>query len=86
MSTNPELAEAIATLLTAAQKPPTEPPRNPSPTLLTVEETAQLLRCGKTLIYAMLKDGRLSGVRLGRRRLVRAVDVQRLVERGGAVA
>lgn len=75
MNTNAELAEAMAALL-AAQATAPEPAHNPTPTLLTVDETATLLRCGKTLIYVMLQDGRLSGVRLGRRRLVRAADVQ----------
>ncbi|CAJ1505640.1 helix-turn-helix domain-containing protein [[Mycobacterium] burgundiense] len=84
MSTNPELAEAIAALVAATQASPAEQP--PAPTLLTVAETAETLRCGQTLVYAMLKDGRLASVKVGRRRLVRANDVARFIECGGAAA
>ncbi|ART70699.1 DNA-binding protein [Mycobacterium dioxanotrophicus] len=82
--TNPdELAAAIATLLAAAQ--PAQPAAA-QPTLLTVAETAEKLRCGQTLIYAMLKDGRLASVKVGRRRLVKAADVDRFIAKGGVAA
>lgn len=77
MGTNPELAQAIAAVLAAAQGKPADQPQIPE--LLTVKETAKILRCGKTLVYAMLQDGRLPVVKVGRRRLVRADDVQRLL-------
>ena len=84
MTTNPELTDAIVALLNAAQAPPAESP--PTPTLLTVAETAELLRCGQTLVYAMLSDGRLASVKIGRRRLVKSADVQRFIAGGGAMA
>ncbi|RIU41054.1 helix-turn-helix domain-containing protein [Mycobacteroides abscessus] len=86
MSTNSnELAAAIAALLAAAQTTPAEPAA-PAPTLLTVAETAELLRCGQTMVYQLLKDGRLASVKIGRRRLVRAAAVETFIERGGAAA
>lgn len=82
---SPDLAAALAALLAAAQAKPAEQPPE-VPTLLNVEETAEMLRCGKTLVYTMLGDGRLPSVKVGRRRLVRAADVAKFVARGGAVA
>lgn len=84
MSTNEDLATAIAALLAAAQ--PTAETATVAPTLLTVAETAELLRCGQTTVYQLLKDGRLASVKIGRRRLVRAADVHRFIEAGGAAA
>ncbi|GAA4405475.1 helix-turn-helix domain-containing protein [Tsukamurella soli] len=85
MSNTDALAAAMAALLAAAQNTTAEPPPTP-PTLLTVAETAKMLRCGQTLVYAMLKDGRLASVKIGRRRLVRAADVERFINGGGAAA
>ncbi|BBX87865.1 hypothetical protein MAUB_57380 [Mycolicibacterium aubagnense] len=76
-------AAAIAALLAATQPAQTA---HVAPTLLTVPETAKMLRCGQTLVYAMLKDGRLASVKIGRRRLVKAADVERFIARGGAAA
>ncbi len=36
------------------------------PLLLTVEETADILRVGRTLAWALVRDGVLPSVRLGR--------------------
>lgn len=81
-TTNPDLAAAIAALVAAAQ--PAESAA-PAPTLLTVPETAELLRCGQTMVYQLLREGRLAGVKIGRRRLVRASAVQQFIAGGGAV-
>jgi excisionase family DNA binding protein len=82
MSRTDELATVIAALL-AAQAPTDTAP---APTLLTVAETAETLRCGQTMVYQLLKDGRLPSVKIGRRRLVRAADVAEFIARGGAAA
>ncbi|CPS11082.1 DNA-binding protein [Mycobacteroides abscessus] len=84
MSTNEELAAAIAALLAAAQ--PAAETATAAPTLLTVTETAELLRCGQTMVYQLIKDGRLASVKIGRRRLVRTSAVTEFIERGGAAA
>ncbi len=82
-----DLAAALAALLAAAQTAPAQtPPAEQVPQMLTVEEAAERLRCSKTLVYAMLGDGRLPSVKVGRRRLLRAADVAQFVARGGAVA
>jgi excisionase family DNA binding protein len=44
----------------------------PSPTLLTVEEVAQLLSIGRTTMYALLKAGHINSVRIGRLRRIPA--------------
>lgn len=84
MSENTELATAIAALLAATQT--TAETATAAPTLLTVPETAELLRCGQTTVYQLLKDGRLASVKIGRRRLVRASAVAAFIEAGGAAA
>lgn len=84
MNENHELATAIAALLAVTQT--TTEPTAPAPTLLTVAETAELLRCGQTTVYQLIKDGRLASVKIGRRRLVRASAVAAFIEAGGAAA
>lgn len=43
--------------------------------VLTVEETAELLRIGRTTVYSLIKTGRLNSVMIGRLRRVRYGDV-----------
>jgi excisionase family DNA binding protein len=38
--------------------------------LLTVEEAARRLSIGRTTMYALLKDGHINSVRIGRRRRI----------------
>ena len=40
------------------------------PRLLTVEEAAQRLSLGRTTLYALLKDGQITSVRIGRLRRI----------------
>ena len=49
----------------------------------SINETAQTLSLGRTSIYAMIGDGRLEAFKLGRRRLVKAESIRRLVEAQG---
>lgn len=46
----------------------------------SINETARLLSLGRTSIYAMIKDGRLEAFKLGRRTLIRADSIHRLME------
>jgi excisionase family DNA binding protein len=50
------------------------------PELLTVEETVELLRCGRTKVNALLWSGDLPSLKIGRRRLVRRADLQRFLD------
>ncbi|SKE71004.1 DNA-binding protein [Mycobacteroides abscessus subsp. massiliense] len=73
-----ELAAALATLLAAVGQTQTTAPTAPV-TMLTVSETAEMLRCSESLIYAQLKDGRIKGVKVGRRRLIPMREIDRLI-------
>lgn len=80
--TDPDpVAAAVAALIAALQA--TEPDPEPAPQeMLTVREAAEYLRCSESLIYTMLTDGRLRGVRIGRRRLIGMSEVRRITEGG----
>ncbi len=73
-----DLAAALATLLAAVGQTQTPAPTAPV-TMLTVSETAEMLRCSESLIYAQLKDGRLRGVKVGRRRLIPSAEIEKLI-------
>ncbi|ABK68328.1 helix-turn-helix domain-containing protein [Mycobacterium avium] len=77
-STTPDIAAAVAALLAAVGQTQAPAPTAPV-TMLTVSETAELLRCSESLIYAQLRDGRLRGVKVGRRRLIPMREIDRLI-------
>ncbi|MDM2421925.1 helix-turn-helix domain-containing protein [Mycobacteroides abscessus] len=83
-NTTPELTAAIAALLAAVGQARPVAPAAPQ-TMLTVREAAEYLRCSESLIYAQMKDGRLRGVKVGRRRLIPMRELVRITE-GGAAA
>jgi excisionase family DNA binding protein len=45
----------------------------------SIKDTAKALSLGRTSIYAMIADGQLEAFKLGRRRLVKAESVRRLI-------
>ena len=45
----------------------------------SINETAKALSLGRTSIYALISDGRLEAFKLGRRTLVKAESIRRLV-------
>lgn len=49
------------------------------PLAFSINDTAKALSLGRTSIYAMIGDGRLEAFKLGRRRLVKAESVRRLI-------
>lgn len=80
-NTNPELSAAITALIAAVGQAQPAAPQ----TMLTVKEAAEYLRCSESLIYAQMKDGRLRGVKVGRRRLIPMRELLRITE-GDAAA
>lgn len=46
----------------------------------SISETARALSMGRTSIYAMMSDGRLESFKLGRRTLIKAESIRRLVD------
>lgn len=49
----------------------------------SINETAKALSLGRTSIYALIAEGRLEVFKLGRRTLVKAESVRRLVDGQG---
>ena len=49
----------------------------------SISETAWLLSMGRTSIYAMIAENRLETFKLGRRTLVRADSIRRLIDGQG---
>lgn len=50
---------------------------------VSINDTAKALGLGRGSIYAMISDGRLEAFKLGRRTLVKAESIRRLVETQG---
>ena len=46
---------------------------------ISINDAAKALGLGRTSIYAMIADGQLEAFKLGRRRLVTAASVRRLI-------
>ena len=65
-----------------AKKPTPLPATFADRLLLTKEETALVLNCGKTTVYELRKAGRLKVVPLGARRLFTAESVRRVATEG----
>lgn len=53
------------------------------PLAVSINDTAKALGMGHTSIYAMIADGRLDSFKLGRRTLIRAESIRRLVAAQG---
>jgi len=58
---------------TGSSETPTE--TAPELTLLTVEEAARRLSIGRTTLYALLKNGQISSVRIGHLRRIPAKEL-----------
>lgn len=71
------LAATIAAVLAATQTDPA-PAAEPA-TVLTVDEAADRLKVSRSLIYSQLRSGELRSIRLGRRRLIPATEVDRII-------
>jgi excisionase family DNA binding protein len=49
------------------------------PIAASINETAKALSLGRTSVYALIRDGRLETVKLGRRTLVKVASIRRLL-------
>ena len=49
----------------------------------SINETARALSLGRTSIYSLIGDGRLEAFKLGRRTLVKAESIRRLINGQG---
>jgi len=80
MSGNPntQLAEAIAAMLSATAAAAV--PAAASETVLTIDEVAERLKISRSLVYRAIGDGKLRSIRIGKRRLVPASEIARLIE------
>lgn len=58
-------------------------PQSIEPLAVSVEETARLTGLGRTFLFALLKDGRLRSLKVGRRRLVPIEAIQELMRKVG---
>jgi excisionase family DNA binding protein len=56
---------------------------NAVPPVLTIAEAAHYLRVSERLVQRLIADGRLRSTRLGRRVLLRRIDVDAFMESGG---
>lgn len=83
--TEPDPVAAVVTALIAAIRQTAAAPGADTPQeMLTVKEAAEYLRCSESLIYTQLKDGRIRGVKIGRRRLIPMSEIRRVTEGGVA--
>lgn len=54
----------------------------PTPTLvLDISETTAALKCGRTTVYELIANGEITGIKIGRRRLVTYESVAEYVAR-----
>ncbi|WP_426043015.1 helix-turn-helix domain-containing protein [Brevundimonas sp. TWP2-3-4b1] len=46
---------------------------------LSINDTAKTLSLGRTSIYALIREGRLETIKIGRRTLIRSASVRRIM-------
>lgn len=65
----------------------TPAPDTSTPTLvLDIPESAALLRCGRTTLYELIAGGEITGIKIGRRRLITYESLAAYVARQASVA
>lgn len=53
------------------------------PLAISIKDTARTLGLGRTMVYALIAEGRLEAIKIGRRTLVRVDSIRRLVAARG---
>lgn len=48
--------------------------------LMTVEDALQYLKIGKTKLYALIKEGKIRTVKIGKRTLIDPEDLKKFIE------
>jgi excisionase family DNA binding protein len=72
---------AVAELVAAIREEISAPAGPPPPTrLLSVEQAAEVLGVSRTMVYALMGQGRLRRLKLGRRVLIPATAIDELIE------
>src|SRR5215218_7852673 len=61
--------------------PPMQDVLSAAPLLLTPEEAAELLRLGRTTVYALMKAGEIHAVHIGRSCRISRAELERYVRR-----
>ena len=51
-----------------------------APIATSINDTAKALSLGRTSIYALIRDGKLETIKLGRRTLVKVDSIRRLID------
>jgi len=59
-------------------------PNDLEPLAVTVKSACRLLDVGDTTIWAMIKDGRLKGFKIGGKRLIEYASLKALISEGQA--
>lgn len=54
--------------------------RSPAKDVMSPEDLAEYLGCGRTYAYSLLRDGQIRSFKLGRLRRIRRQDVERYLE------
>ena len=47
----------------------------------SINDTAKALSLGRTSVYALIREGRLETIKLGRRTLIKVESIRKLIER-----
>lgn len=46
----------------------------------SINDTAKALGLGRTSVYALIKEGRLEAIKLGRRTLIKVASIRKLID------